>query len=34
VGHGNALIAFIDPRSTADILIELVQIPVGAAGGH
>jgi methylmalonyl-CoA/ethylmalonyl-CoA epimerase len=34
VGHGNTLIAFIDPRSTADILIELVQIPVGAAGGH
>jgi methylmalonyl-CoA/ethylmalonyl-CoA epimerase len=32
VGHGNTLIAFIDPRSTANILIELVQISVRAEG--
>ncbi len=27
VGHGNTLIAFLDPRSTASVLIELVQVP-------
>ena len=32
VGHGNSLIAFLDPRSTANVLIELVQIP--ARTGH
>jgi methylmalonyl-CoA/ethylmalonyl-CoA epimerase len=26
VGHGNTLIAFLDPRSTANVLIELVQV--------
>jgi len=31
VGHGGSLIAFLDPRSTANVLIELVQIPVGHA---
>ena len=32
VGHGNTLIAFLDPRSTANVLIELVQA-TGAHGG-
>jgi methylmalonyl-CoA/ethylmalonyl-CoA epimerase len=32
VGHGGTLIAFLDPRSTADVLIELVQVPERAAG--
>ena len=32
IGHGGSLIAFIDPRSTADVLVELMQQPVGAAG--
>jgi methylmalonyl-CoA/ethylmalonyl-CoA epimerase len=31
VGHGNTLIAFLDPRSTANVLIELVQV-TGAHG--
>ena len=31
VGHGGSLIAFLDPRSTANVLIELAQIPVGHA---
>jgi methylmalonyl-CoA/ethylmalonyl-CoA epimerase len=26
IGHGNTLIAFLDPRSTANVLIELVQV--------
>jgi methylmalonyl-CoA epimerase len=25
-GHGNSLIAFLDPRSTADVLVELIQV--------
>jgi methylmalonyl-CoA/ethylmalonyl-CoA epimerase len=32
IGHGGSLIAFIDPRSTADILVELMQAPVATAG--
>ena len=28
-GHGGSRIAFIDPKSTANILIELAQIPAG-----
>ena len=28
-GHGGSRIAFIDPRSTANILIELAEIPAG-----
>jgi methylmalonyl-CoA/ethylmalonyl-CoA epimerase len=32
IGHGGSLIAFIDPRSTADVLVELMQAPVEAAG--
>jgi len=28
-GHGNTLVAFLDPRSTANVLIELVQVPPG-----
>lgn len=31
-GHGNSLIAFIDPASTGDIMFELVEMPEGA--GH
>jgi methylmalonyl-CoA/ethylmalonyl-CoA epimerase len=35
VGHGGSLIAFLDPRSTADVLVELMQAPPGAeASGH
>jgi methylmalonyl-CoA/ethylmalonyl-CoA epimerase len=35
IGHGGSLIAFIDPRSTADVLVELMQAPAGApAGAH
>lgn len=32
VGHGNTRIAFLDPGSTANVLIELVEIP--HAGSH
>jgi methylmalonyl-CoA epimerase len=32
IGHGGSLIAFIDPTSTADILVELMQAPAGTAG--
>jgi methylmalonyl-CoA/ethylmalonyl-CoA epimerase len=32
VGHGGSLIAFLDPRSTADVLVELMQAPAGAHG--
>ena len=31
IGHGGSLIAFIDPRSTADVLVELMQAPASAA---
>lgn len=31
VGHGNTQIAFLDPQSTANVLIELVQIPRAAS---
>jgi methylmalonyl-CoA epimerase len=31
-GHGGSRIAFIDPQSTANVLIELAEIP--AAPGH
>ena len=34
VGHGGSLIAFLDPRSTANVLIELAQIPTGPAKAH
>ena len=34
VGHGNTRIAFLDPRSTASVLIELVEVPAGQASGH
>jgi methylmalonyl-CoA/ethylmalonyl-CoA epimerase len=30
VGHANSLIAFLDPRATGNILIELAQL----TGGH
>lgn len=33
-GHGGSRIAFIDPRSTANILIELVEIPAGHGSSH
>ncbi|MFQ5827674.1 MAG: methylmalonyl-CoA epimerase [Candidatus Methylomirabilia bacterium] len=32
VGHGNTRIAFLDPESTANVLIELAEIP--RAGSH
>ncbi len=32
VGHGQTRIAFLDPASTANVLVELVEIPV--KGGH
>ncbi len=32
VGHGNTRIAFLDPRSTGNVLIELVEVPGGHAG--
>jgi methylmalonyl-CoA/ethylmalonyl-CoA epimerase len=28
-GHANSLIAFLDPRGTGDVLIELAQLPAG-----
>ena len=31
VGHGNSLIAFLDPRSTGNVLIELAQLPASHA---
>jgi len=31
VGHGGTRIAFLDPRSTGNVLIELVEVP---GGGH
>ena len=34
VGHGGTLIAFLDPASTADVLIELVEGPAAPAAGH
>jgi methylmalonyl-CoA/ethylmalonyl-CoA epimerase len=34
VGHGNSLIAFLDPRSTANVLVELAQIPPARGSGH
>ena len=33
-GHGGTRIAFIDPKSTGDVLIELVEIPTGHGGAH
>jgi methylmalonyl-CoA/ethylmalonyl-CoA epimerase len=32
-GHGGSQIAFLDPRGTGDVLIELAQLPAGH-GGH
>lgn len=29
IGHGGSRIAFLDPRSTADVLVELMQAPAG-----
>jgi methylmalonyl-CoA/ethylmalonyl-CoA epimerase len=34
IGHGGSLIAFLDPRSTADVLVELMQVPAGAHASH
>ena len=31
-GHANTRIAFLDPKSTADVLIELVQMPAAPVG--
>ncbi|MGZ0189924.1 MAG: VOC family protein [Alphaproteobacteria bacterium] len=33
-GHGGSRIAFINPESTGDILIELAEIPAGAHQNH
>jgi methylmalonyl-CoA/ethylmalonyl-CoA epimerase len=33
IGHGGARIAFIDPSSTGDVLIELAELPTGD-GAH
>ena len=33
IGHGGARIAFLDPRSTGNILYELAELPTGG-GGH
>ena len=33
-GHANTRIAFLDPKSTADVLIELVQMPAAPVGEH
>lgn len=29
IGHGGARIAFLDPRSTANVLVELAELPAG-----
>ena len=31
IGHGGALIAFLDPSSTGNVLIELAELPAGHA---
>ncbi len=33
-GHANTRIAFLDPQSTADVLIELVEMPATPSSGH
>jgi len=33
-GHGGTRIAFLDPKSTGDVLIELAEIPGGHGGAH
>jgi len=33
-GHGGTRIAFLDPKSTGDVLIELAEIPAGHGGAH
>jgi methylmalonyl-CoA epimerase len=32
IGHGGARIAFLDPMSTGNVLIELAELPAGHAG--
>ncbi len=32
IGHANSRIAFLDPKSTNDVLIELVELPASHAG--
>ena len=34
IGHGGARIAFIDPSSTGNVLIELAEMPRDGAAGH
>jgi methylmalonyl-CoA/ethylmalonyl-CoA epimerase len=34
IGHGNSRIAFIDPKSTNDVLFELVELDPAHAGAH
>ena len=33
IGHGGARIAFLDPASTGNVLVELAELPAGH-GGH
>ena len=34
IGHGGARIAFIEPSETANVLVELAEMPVGHGAGH
>ena len=34
IGHANSRIAFLDPKSTNDVLIELVELSPGHASAH
>jgi len=34
IGHANSRIAFLDPKSTNNVLIELVELPPDRAGAH
>ncbi len=34
IGHANSRIAFLDPKSTNDVLIELVELAPAHAGAH
>jgi methylmalonyl-CoA epimerase len=34
IGHGGSRIAFIDPASTGNVLIELAELPAGHAAPH
>jgi len=34
IGHGGARIAFLDPASTGNVLIELAELPASHGSGH